>query len=150
MPTYRFGRRVQIKRYIPQLPYESVEFYIEGAKTKKEAVKEVEKWIEDYFKAKKKQLEKIAKKIAKEAKKIEKENAKKDKSPVDKFIEELGEYPEKKNSKKPKECECKKCKKPFEVIYFKGTPTSIFCTVCVRQIQREIRKEKITKARLKN
>ena len=143
MPKYRFGRRVQIKRYIPQLPYESVEFYIEDAKTKKEAVDEVEKWIDKYFKDKKKQLEKISKKIAKEAKKIAKEN----KTPEERFIEELGEYPEPKKTKKGPEC--RECKKPFEVIYIKKIPASIFCTPCVRNVQREARKEKIEKDRAK-
>ena len=46
---YGFSRRIQLKNYIPSAHgFESAEFVVQGAETKKEAEKETMDWFKDY------------------------------------------------------------------------------------------------------
>jgi len=49
MKTYNFTRKINPKRFFPDMQYESVEFYVEGCASPQEAQQEVEQWVKDWI-----------------------------------------------------------------------------------------------------
>ena len=49
MPKYSLTRKINLKRFFPEMEYESVDFTAHECETKEEAVKEVNDWIKEHL-----------------------------------------------------------------------------------------------------
>lgn len=49
MATFSFTRKINPKRFFPEMQFESVDFSVEGCKTPQEAQELVEQWVKDWI-----------------------------------------------------------------------------------------------------
>ena len=53
---YALTRKINLKRFFPEMQYEMIDFHVEDCDTKEQANKEIDTWIKEYLKEKKEEF----------------------------------------------------------------------------------------------
>jgi len=56
---YSLTRKINLKRFFPDLQYEMVDFHVEDCDTKEQATEEINIWIKEYLKEKEKEYKEL-------------------------------------------------------------------------------------------